>query len=134
MIDQLRLRGYRITPQREMVIAALAQAGDHVTAEEIFNVVKDRSQAVNIATIYRTLDTLVTEGLVCRTHLLSGQAIYVTPHHGAHLHLICRSCGHLISIDQQITNPLVEQLRNQFNFTAEVQHLSILGVCLACQA
>jgi Fur family transcriptional regulator, ferric uptake regulator len=133
LIDQLRQLGYRITPQREMIIEALAHVGDHVTADEIFGVVKERSNAVNIATIYRTLDMLVAEGLVWRTGLLNGQTIYVTRHHGDHLHLVCRNCGRILAIDQQLTQPLVDLLRKEHHFAADVQHLSIVGLCIDCQ-
>ena len=133
LLQQLRQLGYRITPQREMIVDALAKAGDHVTAEEIFEVVKDRSSAVNIATVYRTLDTLVAEGLVCRTSLHGGQAVYVTQSHGAHIHLICRSCGAVIAVAEDVVLPLVEELENQHQFIADVQHLSILGTCVPCQ-
>lgn len=134
LLEQLRQRGYRITPQREMVIQALAQVGDHATAEEIFAQVKDRSSAVNIATIYRTLDTLAVEGLVCRTNLWNGQAVYVTSQHGPHLHLVCRLCGGIHSVLPDLVQPLAEQLKTQYNFNAELQHLSILGLCAECQA
>jgi len=132
LLQQLRQLGYRITPQREMIVEALAKAGDHVTAEEIFEAVKDRSSAVNIATVYRTLDTLVAEGLVCRTSLHGGQSVYVTQSHGAHIHLICRNCGAVIAVDQDVLLPLVRTLDEQHHFQADVQHFSILGTCTPC--
>jgi Fur family ferric uptake transcriptional regulator len=57
-IQALRNLGYRITPQREMIIEALAHSSHHVTAEEIYAQVHQRAKAVNIATVYRTLDLL----------------------------------------------------------------------------
>lgn len=134
LIHELRQRGYRITPQREMIVQALAESGDHVTVEEIFAVVKDRSSAVNIATIYRTLDTLVAEGLINRSNLHSGQAIYTTQLHGPHLHLLCRHCGGTISVTSDLIAPLVEKLREEYTFDADLQHLTLMGVCEICQA
>jgi Fur family transcriptional regulator, ferric uptake regulator len=134
LLEQLRQRGYRITPQREMIIQALAQVGDHATAEEIYAQVKDRSSAVNIATIYRTLDTLAVEGLICRTNLWNGQAVYVTSQHGPHLHLVCRLCGSIHSVEPDLVQPLADQLKAEYHFSAELQHMSIVGLCAACQA
>ena len=133
LIHQLRQRGYRITPQREMIVQALASAGDHVTVEAIYAQVKDRSSAVNIATVYRTLETLVAEGLIRRTSLRNGQAFYVTNQHGPHIHLVCRQCGGLISVTPVGIAPLVEQIQAEHHFTADLQHLSITGLCAACQ-
>ena len=60
-IQTLRGRGYRITPQREMIIQALLQSEWHMTAEEIYQQVQAFTQATNIATVYRTLELLVAE-------------------------------------------------------------------------
>lgn len=133
LIHELRQRGYRITPQREMIVQALGDSGDHVTAEEIYAAVKDRSSAVNIATVYRTLDTLVAEGLINRSNLHSGQAIYATQLHGPHLHLICRQCGVTISVDSDLIVPLVQKLRQEYSFEADLQHLTLMGICQPCQ-
>ena len=134
LIHELRQRGYRITPQREMIVQALGDAGDHVTADEIYEVVKYRSSAVNIATVYRTLETLVAEGLINRSHLRTGQAIYTTQLHGPHLHLLCRQCGHAISVDHDMITPLIENLRDQYTFQADLHHLTLMGVCEPCQS
>lgn len=134
LIQQLRQRGYRITPQREMIIEALAHSGDHITAEKVFEAVKQRSSAVNIATIYRTLDTLVAEGVICRTNLPTGQTVYVSQTHGEHLHLTCRICGEVLRVEQTVIMPLIQRLEEQYHFRADFQHLSITGVCKKCQA
>ena len=134
LLHELRQRGYRITPQREMIVQALGDSGEHVTAEEIYAAVKDRSSAVNIATVYRTLDTLVAEGLINRSNLHTGQAIYATQLHGPHLHLLCRQCGSTISVDHSLIVPLVEKLRQNYKFEADLQHLTLMGVCAPCQS
>src|SRR5512137_1226531 len=92
-IDTLRSRGYRITPQREMIIEAIAHGGDHINAEEVFTNIQQRTRAVNIATVYRTLDLLMEQGLASRIDLGEGRVIYATYQHGPHIHLVCRQCG-----------------------------------------
>ena len=72
LLADLRQKGYRITPQREMIIQAIAHTSNHMTAEEIFAEVQTRTQALNLATVYRTLDMLVDEGLA--THVDLGSA------------------------------------------------------------
>ncbi len=90
-IKSLRNLGYRITPQREMIIEALAHSSHHMTAEEIYAQVHERTRAVNIATIYRTLDLLVEQGMASRAGLQDGRVVYAASNHGSHLHLVCRA-------------------------------------------
>ena len=92
LIADLRRRGYRITPQREMVIQAIAHTSSHMTAEEIFAQVQTRTQAINLATIYRTLEMLVEEGLATSVDLGGDQIVYASVNHGPHVHLVCRAC------------------------------------------
>ena len=93
LLEQLRRRGYRITPQREMIIEALAHTQEHQTAEQVHAQVSRHSSAVNLATVYRTLDMLVNEGLANRAAMHTGQAIYTSDLHGPHIHIVCRRCG-----------------------------------------
>jgi Fur family ferric uptake transcriptional regulator len=132
LIATLRQRGYRITPQREMIVEALAHAGGHVTAEDIFDRVHDRTSVVNIATIYRTLDLLVAIGLASRADLWDGRVVYTTFQHGPHVHLVCRNCGEVYNADSQLFEPLGEQIQSRYRFIPDLQHLSMLGLCLDC--
>ncbi len=134
LIQQLRERGYRITPQRMMIIEAVAENGRHTTAEEIFASVHQQTSAVNIATIYRTLDFLVKEGLLYRTDLGNNHVIYATGQHGSHIHLICRQCGQRIEADTTFLLPLHERLCHEYGFAPDINHLSLIGLCQACRA
>ena len=134
LLDTLRQRGYRLTPQREMIVEALAHADGHVTAEEIYAQVSNRVHTVNIATVYRTLDLLVATGLTSRIDLWDGRVVYTTAQHGQHIHLVCRCCGEIFNADHRLVDALEEQLRSQYKFQADLQHLSISGVCAKCQS
>jgi len=131
-IQTLRQRGYRVTPQREMIIEAIAHSGGHITAEEIFTQVRERTKSINLATIYRTLDLLVEEGLTSRADLRDGHAVYATAQHGPHIHLVCRSCNLTIDADHSLVVPIDALLREKHGFTADMQHLSIAGLCADC--
>jgi Fur family ferric uptake transcriptional regulator len=134
LIAELRRQGYRLTPQREMIVEAIAHAGRHVTVEEIFEQVQARAHAVNVATVYRTLDLLVELGLVSRADLRDGQVTYATLRHGPHCHLVCRNCGQVIEADHDLVEPLEEQLQAQYGFTADLHHFAIPGLCTGCQS
>jgi Fur family ferric uptake transcriptional regulator len=133
LIERLRKQGYRLTPQREMIVEAVAHAGHHVTAEEVHEQVRARTSAVNVATVYRTLDLLVELGLISRADLGAGRVTYASPIHGPHCHLVCRRCGHVIEADHEIVVPLDRFLRDQYHFVADLDHLAISGLCADCE-
>jgi Fur family ferric uptake transcriptional regulator len=132
-IDALHSTGYRITPQRVMIIEAIAHSGEHIDAEQVFIQVHKKNRSVNIATIYRTLEMLVGEGLASRIDLGKGRVIYTTDQHGPHIHLVCRQCGQVIDADQGLLLNLHEQLSSGYQFAADLRHVSVLGLCKTCQ-
>ena len=133
LLQTLRQRGYRITPQREMILEAFAHSSDHVTAEQLYNSVNQRTRSINIATVYRTLDILVDEGLATRVDLRDGRVFYTTARHGEHIHLVCRHCGVIIKADHQFIDPLGSQFITEYNFSADLEHISFTGVCTRCR-
>jgi len=133
LLADLRQKGYRITPQREMIIQAIAHTNKHMTAEEIYAEVQTRTQALNLATIYRTLEVLVEEGLATRVDLGEGQIVYATVKHGPHIHLVCRNCGQIIDADPHLLTPIEDQLQTEHNFTPDLNHVSIFGLCSYCK-
>ncbi len=132
LLTDLRKQGFRITPQREMIVEIIAHADTHLTAEQIYAQVSQRTQAVNLATVYRTLELLVETGAVSRADLGGGQVSYAAKHHGAHIHLVCRCCGAVIDASHDLLETLHEQLQEKYQFAADLQHISIQGVCAAC--
>jgi Fur family ferric uptake transcriptional regulator len=116
-----------------MIIEAVAHSGRHVSAEEVFAVVQARARAVNIATVYRTLDLLVEEGLVSRTDLRSGHVVYASAEHGSHIHLVCRLCGCVIDANVGSFESLFEQVESNYDFTCGPQHLAVYGLCGGCR-
>jgi Fur family ferric uptake transcriptional regulator len=131
-IAALRQRGYRVTPQREMVIEVIAHSRRHMTAEEVYAEIQKRTHAVNVATIYRTLDLLVEEGLASRADLGGGQVVYATAAHGPHIHLVCRQCGRVVDADVAPFEPLFCQIEAAHGFVCSPQHFAIYGLCADC--
>lgn len=132
-IDTLRARGFRITPQREMIIEAIAHGGHHINAEQVYAHIQEKTRFLNIATVYRTLDLLVEQGLASRIDLSEGRVIYATNQHGPHIHLVCRQCGQVKDADQELLSSLNHELNVRYQFAADLQHVSVLGLCNDCQ-
>ena len=122
-----------MTPQREMIIQAIAHSPQHITAEEISEKLQEHTRVINIATVYRTLDLLWQEGFACRNDLSEGKIVYVTFQHGPHIHLVCRKCSQVIDADVRVINSLGEDLSSKYKFQPDLEHFSIFGICAGCQ-
>ena len=133
IIDALRQRGYRITPQREMIISILSRSETHMAAEEIYAELNRRALSSNITTVYRTLELLREEGFASRNDLGEGRIVYAPAMHGPHIHLVCRLCSQVIDADHHLVDDLAQRLSVAYQFQADVQHLTLFGVCANCQ-
>ena len=133
-MERLRRLGVRVTPQRLFVLEALEQGGGHMTAEEIMRWAVQRYPAINLATVYRTLDLLIEVGLVAQIHLDAGatsfELVGAAPHH----HLVCEHCGAIIEMDETMFAALRDQLLATYGFLAQPRHMAIFGLCRACAA
>ncbi len=129
---RLRDRGYRLTPQRELILEAVNTLG-HATPDEVLAEVRRHSSAVNASTIYRTLEVLEELGLVRHAHLSDRAPTYhsVTGHE--HFHLVCRKCRRVVSVEPTVAAPLLDRLSVDFAFEADVGHLTIFGRCTTCE-
>ncbi len=130
--ETLRAKGYRLTPQRQLVLDAVTALG-HATPDETAAWVKERSSAVNISTIYRTLELLEELGLVKHAHLSHGAPTYHAATAPEHVHLICRECGVVAEVSPEAVAPLVDLLERNQGFVADVGHLTVFGTCASCR-
>lgn len=131
--ERLRSQGYRLTPQREFVLAAVNDLG-HATPDQILERVRQRSSAVNISTVYRTLELLEELGLVRHTHITDRAPTYHSKVGPEHVHLVCRGCDAVIDADLSDFDGLTRTLRDRHGFEADVGHLTVFGRCRSCNS
>lgn len=129
---RLRHLGLRVTPQRLLVMQALASDSGHMTADEIMRWTAERYPAINLATIYRTLDLLTSVGLVTQTDLGSGAAHFELVGDSLHHHLICEHCGAMTEVDDALLAPVRERLLRDHGFRASARHIALFGACKGC--
>jgi Fur family ferric uptake transcriptional regulator len=130
--EELRSRGYRVTPQRQLVLEAVAKL-DHATPEEIAASVQQTARGVNISTIYRTLELLDKLGLVRHTHLNHGAPTYHLASDADHVHLVCQDCGRVDEVSPDEIRPLITALDEGQGFETDVAHLTVFGRCRECR-
>jgi Fur family ferric uptake transcriptional regulator len=130
---QLHSRGYRFTPQRQMILEAVRQADDHVTPDDVYEQVHRRNPAISRATIYRTLDFLCEMRLI---HALywGGQMYYEIAADEPHHHLVCRACGGMVECEHGLLQALFEAVEKKHHFTIDMDHVALFGLCRQCQS
>ncbi|MCM2420766.1 Fur family transcriptional regulator [Streptomyces sp. RKAG293] len=131
--SDLRQRGYRLTPQRQLVLEAV-DALEHATPDELLTEVRRTASGINISTVYRTLELLEELGLVSHAHLGHGAPTYHLADRHHHMHLVCRDCGSVTEAEVTLAEPLTEGLREAFGFETDMKHFAIFGRCAACTA
>jgi len=135
--QQLQDKGYKLTPQREATLRILLEnEEDHLSAEDVFLLVKGIAPEIGLATVYRTLELLTELHVVEKINFGDGVARYDlrgdTNHHHHH-HLICIQCGTMNEIKDDWLLPLEERLFAQFGFETVDHRLDFHGVCRSCR-
>ena len=133
--EQLRARGFRLTPQREGILEALhLTQGCTTTAEALYERVLQRDPGTDLVTVYRTLELLATMGFAkC---IETGRKERLWEFVGAdhpHPHLLCRACGELLGFDAEEMAPLRQYLEEHYGFGATIGQMTIPGLCRRCR-
>jgi Fe2+ or Zn2+ uptake regulation protein len=131
--NRLRHHGFRLTPQRLVVLQVLDESRGHLNPGEIYQLAVERLPGLTEATVYRTLDFLVSQGLALAAHIGSGRIVYESAVHD-HDHLICRKCGDSVEIDHQDLVTLFKHFELTTGFLIDSSHVTFFGLCKDCQA
>jgi Fur family ferric uptake transcriptional regulator len=125
-------RGFRVTPQRQLIMDAICAGNGHSTPDEIYRRVYAKAPAVNRATVYRNLDFLCEMRLVVAAQIC-GRMYYevagVEPHH----HLVCRSCNRVEQISHHSVKDLFDKIDREQSFLIDMDHLALFGLCKDCR-
>lgn len=132
IINRLSEQGYRLTPQRMMVLDAIESSEHHISADEIYAQVITKYPHLNISTVYRTLELLHRLGLVTETDLGGGRVRYHPADKGHHHHLVCQECGRVIDLDESVMDNLKQVLKKDYDFAPDIRHLALFGICAEC--
>jgi len=133
LIDRLRARGWRITPQRAAIVAALDEARGHFTAEDVHASRPVHAARVSLATVYNTLTALVAMGELREVRAGRGPVRFdfnVRPHH----HLMCDQCGRIVDLDPAATRSIRWPEMKETGFEVHGVDVVFHGRCRACAA
>jgi Fur family transcriptional regulator, ferric uptake regulator len=130
----LREQGYRLTPQRNLIWEVLRDAGRHLTAEEVATEVRRTLPDVNVSTVYRTLELLVSLDLVVETRLEGSSCYYEVSPEPTHHHFVCTHCGAVGHFGDELLAPVHGELTGQHGFSVTQIQVTALGLCRGCRA
>lgn len=132
VVATLKEAGYRLTPQRVMVLQAIAESGGHQTAEAIHREVVRTYPYLDIATVYRILHLLKRLHLVTEIDLGGDSARYEVAEPNKHHHMVCRECSRTLDLSPSYLEEFRLRLVNEFGFEPDLEHFAIGGRCAEC--
>jgi len=134
-LEVLQRKGLRNGGARRAVIDLLAEQDCCLTAQEIFDRLRTSGRRVGIASVYRVLDLLTTEGLVKRIELGSGIARYEPVQSGGehHHHLVCDSCGKVEAFEDRSLERAIHRLEESSGYAVAGHDVVLHGACSDCR-
>lgn len=136
-IERVNRSRYKLTRQRSQIIETLvANAGEHLSAEEIYGLVSRQAPDIGLATVYRTLDLLENLGIIEKTNFGDGRARYELAGPGddhRHHHLICAACGTITEVKDDLLQALEATLEREYDFCITDHRLEFYGHCAGCR-
>lgn len=132
VIEVLRARGLRMTPQRRAIVAEVMRTRGHISPTALARKVQGDMPGVNASTIYRTLSLLEEVGVLSHAHLETG-AEYHRAEEAGHVHLTCSRCGAEDDLSLEEAEALQELINRHHGFLPDLTHFAISGLCSECQ-
>lgn len=137
-VDQLSRylagQGLRSTSQRDAILAVFIDAGQHLSAEELYALVRKAHPGIGYATVYRTLKLFAEAGLAQERRFEDGftryEHISSDEHHD---HLICTKCGAIIEFENERIEALQEDVARKNHFQVLSHKLELYGLCAGCR-
>ena len=134
---QLSGASYKLTPQREATVRVLLEnEEDHLSAEDVFLLVREKSPDIGLATVYRTLELLNELNVVDKIQFGDGVSRYDLRQEGAahfHHHLVCIECGAVDEIQEDLLEDVEAIVEKNWNFIIKDHRLTFHGICHRCQ-
>ncbi|WP_027340096.1 Fur family transcriptional regulator [Halonatronum saccharophilum] len=126
---------YKLTSQRKVILGVLLEnKGEHLSAEEIYSIVKQEDPGIGLATVYRTLELFCELGITqqltfdetCRRYELESEEDH-------HHHLLCVKCSKVMEFNDQILEDFEKDLGKKYNFKVTEHKIKFYGYCEECQ-
>lgn len=137
---KLSERGYKMTPQRKEILQIFVEHSDyhHMSAEDVYKILRENDSEVGLATVYRALDLLSELGILVKVDFGDGCARYelntADPKIHRHHHLICLKCNKVIEFEEDLLEMLEAYIEKQSGFQILNHEVKFFGYCSECRA
>ena len=129
----LEANGQRFTEQRAAVYRYLRQTRHHPSADDVFTSVRNVIPDISLATVYKSLETLVSCGLASKLTYGDGSARY-DGRTDPHPHARCLTCGQVLDLPGELDATSIASLGDVPGFSVEGYRVEVVGVCEPCQS
>lgn len=136
---KLSERGYKMTPQRKEILQIFVNHPDnhHMSAEDVYNILRENKSEIGLATVYRALDLLSELGILVQVDFGDGCARYelntADPKVHHHHHLICLKCKNVIEFDEDLLDQLEAYIEKKSGFQILNHEVKFFGYCSECR-
>ena len=129
----LRTKGFKSTPQRELIFDCFFSVGRHITVDELYQKVREQDQSVGHSTVWRNLKLICQLGLAEEINIGDGVTRYdrITPK--PHGHLFCLKCKKLVEFDVSNVLKVLDKTSQENQFQSVGFKVEIQGYCEDCQ-
>lgn len=133
IIDKLRARDFRITPQRVAILKVFLGSADHPSVEQVYNQVKANFPTTSLATVYKTVTLLKEVGEILEIGFADGGNRYDGNKPYPHPHLICTQCKTIIDPDIDLVDKIASDLEQNSGYKIMSHQIEFFGICPTCQ-
>ena len=136
---KLSERGYKMTPQRKEILQIFVDHSDyhHMSAEDVYGILRDNNSEIGLATVYRALDLLSKLGILVQIDFGDGCARYelntTDPKIHHHHHLICLKCKKVIEFEEDLLDDLEANISKKSGFEILNHEVKFFGYCKDCR-
>lgn len=130
---KLKARGFRLTPQRLLILRILAESMEHPSIEQLYEHVKAEFPTTSLATVYKTVALLKEMDEVLELGFHDGGSRYDGKRPYPHPHLICTGCGEILDLELAGLSELPQQVAKDTGYRIASHRLDFFGLCPSCQ-
>jgi Fur family ferric uptake transcriptional regulator len=127
-------RGLRSTEQRRLIAETVFGSSEHLSLEQLLEIVRHMDPRVGYATVYRTMKLLTECGIVHERRFGDGLTRYeLADEHAHHDHLICVKCGSITEFEEPLIEELQRRVAERYDFEVREHKHELYGVCKGCR-
>ncbi|MFA9405007.1 MAG: Fur family transcriptional regulator [Anaerolineales bacterium] len=133
LAEELREQGFRVTPQRAIILETISHQGGHLSVQQVYNEARLRLPGLNLATVYRAVESLHEAGLV-DVYSTGTEPVRFSLRDpdNVHGHMICRCCGADNKLEAPSLHVIQDHIQSSYGFEVDTHHLLLEGYCPAC--